>query len=249
MVTHVTKPTLRDFIYALMKNWASLVSGGLSVPFTILSIYLRNPNAKVIFALLAISGAFIASYKLWAQEREARIKNQDELETLTKTPPDGLEIVFGGDCKPYFEEQPTAILPGGKVVDRRYRVGVRNKNRAVVSKAQVVLENCEPSDAPGIHLEHPLQVMAHPGMSEVSVQPGDKASVFFDVICDETLDGKLRDSAFGLCYASSVKSFAIARGSYVLTLRVEGDGMQSRKKFRIFQESTTQMLTMREVAN
>jgi len=178
MVTHVTRPTPRDFIYALVKNWTSLVSGGLSVPFTILSIYSRSPNAKLIFALLAISGVFIASYKLWAEEREERIKNQDELEKLSKTT-DGLEIVFGGDCKPYFEEQPTAVLPGGKLVDRRYRVGVRNKGRAVVSKAQVLLENCEPSDAPGIHLEHPLQVMAHPGVSEVSVQPGDKASVFF----------------------------------------------------------------------
>jgi len=72
---------------------------------------------------------------------------------------------------------------------------------------------------------------------------------FFDVICDELLDGKLRDNAFGLCYAPSVKLFAIARGSYILTLRVEGDGMQSRKKFRIFQDSTTQMLTMREITN
>src|SRR5258708_143289 len=134
------------------------------------------------------------------------------------------------------------------VADRRYRVGVRNASRTVVSKAQVVLENCEPSDAPGIHLEHALQVMGHPGMSEVSVQPGDGASAFFDVIYDELLDGKLRDNAFGICYAAKVRSLAIPRGPYVLTLRVEGGGMQSRKKFRVFQEPTTQMLTMREVA-
>src|SRR5208337_3053128 len=137
MVTQVTKPTPRDFIYALAKNWASRVSGGLSVPFTILSIYLRNPNAKVIFALLAISGVFVASYKLRAEEREERIKDHDELERLSKTT-GSLEIVFGGDCKPYLEEEPTAVLPGGEVVDRRYRVGVRNTSRAVVSKAQVV---------------------------------------------------------------------------------------------------------------
>ncbi len=249
MVTRVSKPTPQDFLYALVKNWASLVSGGLSVPFTILSIYSRNQNAKLIFALLSISGVFIASYKLWAQEREERIKNQDELEKMSEIT-GGLEITFEGDCKPYFEEQPLAVLPGGRLVDRRYRVGVRNTSRIVVSKARIVLENCEPNDAAGVHLGHPLQVMAFQlGTSEVSVQPSDDASVFFDVVHDETLDGKLRDDAFGLCYASSVKLFAIPRGSYILTLRVEGDAMQSRKKFRIFQESTTQMLTMREVAN
>src|SRR5712692_2821004 len=101
MVTRVSKPTPQDFLYALVKNWASLVSGGLSVPFTILSIYSRNQNAKLIFALLSISGVFIASYKLWAQEREERIKNQDELEKMSEIT-GGLEITFEGDCKPYF---------------------------------------------------------------------------------------------------------------------------------------------------
>ena len=80
MVTYVNRPTPQDFIYTLLKNWASLVSGALSVPFTMLSIYSTNPNAKVIFGLLAVCGVFVASYQLWAREREERVKTQDELE-------------------------------------------------------------------------------------------------------------------------------------------------------------------------
>ncbi|SRR6266446_1337048 len=247
MATNVGKPSPQAFLYALVKNWAAAVSGGLSVPFTIASIYSSNPNTKAIFAGLAICGVLTVSYQLWAREREERVEIQDELGKLTSV--QGLEIVFAGDLKPYLEQQPTVPMPGGMVVDRRYRVGVRGMGRTVVAKTQVVLENCEPSDAPGIHMEHPLQVMGHPGMSEVSVQPGDSASAFFDVIYDELLDGKLHDNAFGLCYAAPVRLSAIPRGPYVLTLRVEGEGMQSRKRFRVFQEPTTQMLTMREIPN
>jgi len=44
-----------------------------------------NPNTKLIFGLLAITGVVIASYKLWAQEREERVKTQEELEnTMAK---------------------------------------------------------------------------------------------------------------------------------------------------------------------
>lgn len=83
MVTHVTKPTPQDFIYAFVKNWSSRVSGGLSVPFTTISIYATNPNTKLIFALLAIAGMVFASYSLWSQEREERIKTLEELDSQT----------------------------------------------------------------------------------------------------------------------------------------------------------------------
>jgi hypothetical protein len=160
----------------------------------------------------------------------------------------GLEIVFGGDSKPYFENQPTLVLPGGRVYERRYRVGVQNTTGEMIS-AKVVLEDCQPSEHHGIHLGHALQVMSHPGpgTGEVSVSPSDKPTAFFDVVYDETLEGKLRDDGFGLCYTAPVRLFAIPRGTYHLTLRVEGGGMQSRKKFKIFQDPASQMLTMREV--
>ena len=83
MTTLVNKPTPQDFINALVQNWASLVSGGLSVPFTVFSIYTNNPNAKLISGLLAVVGVIVASYSLWARERDERIKTQGELERQT----------------------------------------------------------------------------------------------------------------------------------------------------------------------
>jgi hypothetical protein len=147
-----------------------------------------------------------------------------------------LEIVFNDGVKPYFEEQPTGVMPGGVLSDRRFRVGIKNACAAVVSKARLVLEQCDPSESSGIHLGHPFQVMGQPsGTSEFSVQPGDLPSVFIDVVYDELMGGSLHGDAFGLCYAASITN-AILRGSYALTLRLEGDGMLSRKKFKIAQE-------------
>jgi pyrimidine deaminase RibD-like protein len=160
-----------------------------------------------------------------------------------------LEIAFVAGRKPYFEEMPKTVMPGGVLLDRRYRVGLWNKGGAIISRARVVLESCEPSEHHGIHLCHSLQLMdAPPGTGEFPIQPGDGPSAFVDVVYDETLGGNLRGDAFGLCYASPVASYTIPRGSYVLTLRVDGDGLQSRKKFRISQDSTSKMLTMCELS-
>lgn len=82
MVTYVGKPTVTDFIYALIKNWGSLVSGGLSVPFTVASIYSSGQN-RTIFLLLAITGVLTASYTIWAKERNERVETQEALEEAT----------------------------------------------------------------------------------------------------------------------------------------------------------------------
>jgi hypothetical protein len=52
-------------------------------PFTVISIYATNPNTKLIFALVAITGMVFASYRLWSREREERISAQEELEIAT----------------------------------------------------------------------------------------------------------------------------------------------------------------------
>jgi len=157
-----------------------------------------------------------------------------------------IEILFDPERKPYFEEQPKAALPGGLMVDKRFRVGIRNNGSAVIHHARLVLENCEPSDSPGVHLGHALQVMGEPqGTGEFSIHPAETPSAFIDVVYDETVGGRLHGNAFGLCYAAPVISHAILRGSYVLTLRLQADGMQSRKRFDIHQEPNTQMLAMK----
>lgn len=80
------------------------------------------------------------------------------------------------------------------------------------------------------------------------MHPGDSPSVFVDVIYDESLNGKPHGNAFGLCYSARIL-YAIPRGSYVLTLRLDGGHVQTRKKFAVDQEPTSGILRMREITN
>lgn len=162
--------------------------------------------------------------------------------------PGSLQIVFDGRTKPFFEEQDIRVLPGGMVRDIRYRVGVRNTGRDTIHHARLVLEDCNPCADQGIHLGHTFQVMGKAqGSDEFSVHPGHSPSVFLDVVFDQTVGGQFQGNAFGLCYAASVPTFAILRGTYVLTLRVEGDSAQSSKQFKISQDPATGMLMMSEM--
>lgn len=159
-----------------------------------------------------------------------------------------LEIDFDGSRKPYLEEQPKGVVTGRVLVDRRYRVGIRNAGHEIVPKARLLLESCEPGESPGVHPGHTFQVMGEgAGTGEFSVHPGDVPSVFVDVVYDEILGGHLHGNAFGLCYAAPVPSHAILRGPYVLMLRVEGGNTRSRKRFALDQDPATAMLRMREL--
>jgi hypothetical protein len=237
-------------------NWWEWVFSGIGVFVLGLFAHLWLKSSSERKATLAaqgakVSGSPVASGTGITQNVNSPTIHVNLSEPLKPKPTQSagnLEIVFLGDRKPYLAVMPKGVITGRVLLDRRYRIGVRNTGDATVANIRVVLENCEPSEHHGIHLAHALQVMdAQPGTSESSVRPGDDPRVFFDVVYDEILGDQLRDNAFGLCYASSPKSCAIPRGTYVLTLRVESDGIQNSKKFKIFQDATTQMLTMREL--
>ncbi len=74
------EPTPKEFLSTLTGNWASLISGGLSVPFTIVSVFAGGQYTKLLFGLLAATGIVFASYKLWAGERDERCKTHKELQ-------------------------------------------------------------------------------------------------------------------------------------------------------------------------
>ena len=159
-----------------------------------------------------------------------------------------MELVFSDGEKPYFEEQPR-VVTGRVITDRRYRIGVRNNGNLTCQGVRVVLESCQPSDHYGVHPGHTLQVMGAPGgTGEFSVHPGDSPSVFVDVVYDEALNGQAFGNAFGLCYSAPV-SYAIPRGSYVLTIRLDGADSPTRKTFALEQELGSGILLMRELRN
>ena len=73
------KPTLSEFLRRLVGDTTSLVSGGLSVPLTVMSLFSDNKYAKVSFGVLAVTGFLIASYRLWAGERRNTLAVQERL--------------------------------------------------------------------------------------------------------------------------------------------------------------------------
>jgi len=77
----MTIPTVREYLRAVVvSDWPSILSGGLSVPFTCIALFVSNTYAKTLFGLLAVTGAFIAGYRKWAKERKAHLETQSELE-------------------------------------------------------------------------------------------------------------------------------------------------------------------------
>ncbi len=73
------KPTLAEFLKRLVSDTTSLISGGLSVPLTMMSLFSDNKYAKVSFGVLAVTGFLIASYRLWSGERRNTLAVQERL--------------------------------------------------------------------------------------------------------------------------------------------------------------------------
>ncbi len=73
------KPTLTEFFKRLIDDTTSLISGGLSVPFAVFSIFADSKYAKASFGVLSLIGFLIASYRLWAAERRNTLAVQERL--------------------------------------------------------------------------------------------------------------------------------------------------------------------------
>ncbi len=74
-----SKPTLTEFFKRLIDDTTSLISGGLSVPFAVFSIFANSKYAKIAFGVLSLTGFLIASYRLWAGERRNTLAVQERL--------------------------------------------------------------------------------------------------------------------------------------------------------------------------
>lgn len=206
-----------------------------------------HDSASLVEVFVRRNRALLAGIEVWrlANGKFSKFVDYSQRSPVPVAPGTRLlDIVFHEGTKPYFEEQPK-VVTGRVLTDRRYRVGVHNTGTATLHKVRVVLESCEPGDSPAVHPGHTLQVMGE-GTGEFSVHPGDVPSVFVDVIYDEIRDGQPHGDAFGLCYSAPV-SYAIPRGSYVLTLRLDGGDTQIRKKFAVDPDPPSGILRMREL--
>jgi hypothetical protein len=74
-------PTIREIGYFFMAfngQWLTRMSGPLTVPFTLLALFLPSSRLKLLFAIMAIVCAAVSSFALWAAEHRARIAAEGE---------------------------------------------------------------------------------------------------------------------------------------------------------------------------
>jgi hypothetical protein len=76
--------SIRGFIKAILSSWLTTMSGPLSVPFGIATIFVPGYIAKALLVIVALVGAWIASYVVWAKERTALIALETRLGELPK---------------------------------------------------------------------------------------------------------------------------------------------------------------------
>lgn len=57
------------FLRAIFGDWLTGISGGISVPLTIYSLFQSTPFAKTIWAISAIVAFLSAGFRIWAKER------------------------------------------------------------------------------------------------------------------------------------------------------------------------------------
>jgi hypothetical protein len=73
------EPSIGQFLRSIFSDWSSGVSGGLSVPLTVLGIYLQNAPIKIVFIALAAIAYLASAYNLWRKERTDLRRLQDQL--------------------------------------------------------------------------------------------------------------------------------------------------------------------------
>lgn len=191
--------------------------------------------ATVVLLFVVLELCVVTPWRMW-RDSQHRVR---ELEALAEP---RLEIVFHPDKPPYLQE--LHIQVNGKlVVDRRYRIGLKNVSSQVIRNVRVVLESFEQlydgklrsttTDQP-IFLEHALGIM---GREEkhgfVDVAPGDRPTAFADVI-EQTLNTERTSGDWmSPCYASGIRTTLFSRGTFVFVLRVEGGGSYARERFKV----------------
>jgi hypothetical protein len=74
---------IQKFVIAIMSDWFARMSGPLTVPFTIASLFVSSAEYRRLFASLAVSALLVTSYRVWVNEyrrAEAEIAKNDKPE-------------------------------------------------------------------------------------------------------------------------------------------------------------------------
>ena len=73
---------LRTYLKAFWNDWLSRMCGPLSVPLGAMAVFWKNAPVKELWGVLAIVAFFVASYRVWRNERSVRL---NEFENYQQT--------------------------------------------------------------------------------------------------------------------------------------------------------------------
>jgi len=90
--TAEASPSIRSFIGGLRAHWLDAMSGAASVPFAFAAAYTPNKYTQIIFAVMAISLAWFASYRVWKAERQKLIELQAKYQALVDEYPHSIRL-------------------------------------------------------------------------------------------------------------------------------------------------------------
>ncbi len=162
-----------------------------------------------------------------------------------------LEIVFlpenDVDSRPYVQEihfsKPIPVASQHlrspryiPMLDRRFRVGVRNLSDELIPNVAVVLAKCDPGGNL-IHPGHRLTVMdSNPPENKRDLQPHPKGepTLFFDIVSECFPEGTTNARDIQFCYQNiDLRADIRAVDHYEITLRAEGGGASHEASFLV----------------
>lgn len=82
MPPNAEKPSINAFFRSFGGSWLTLMSGPLTIPFTLAAYFVSDALARVLFGALAITCFGLSSYLIWKKERENVVATQADLSGL-----------------------------------------------------------------------------------------------------------------------------------------------------------------------
>jgi hypothetical protein len=116
--------SIREYCLAFVAQWFTAMSGGLSVPLSVLAIFVENPIAKVGLAATAIACFVAASYLIWSGERTKVNELTSNLEARDAIYPK-LELLFD-ENDPQFVQTEYYWYERKPPKSRRWYIAVHN---------------------------------------------------------------------------------------------------------------------------
>jgi hypothetical protein len=74
----------KKFLYAIAHHWSSLVTGGLSIPITILALFTETPTLRALWAIFALACFGYTSFRVWADEYRRAESAEGKLATIPR---------------------------------------------------------------------------------------------------------------------------------------------------------------------